>query len=97
MHKLPTDKLLSEIDSVHRLVILAAKRARQIAKGALPQVEKVSPNLGIVALEEFVQGKLEWGTRSEVKARYAERAAAARENAAKEPSEEDAPEAETEE
>ena len=97
MHKLPTDKLLAKIDSVHRLVILASKRASQISKGALPQVERVSPNLGIVALEEYVQDKLDWGTKEEVKAHRAERAAKAREKSKADTSDEEEYEDEGEE
>ena len=76
MHELEMEKLTKEMDSIHRLIILATKRAKQLSKGALPLVDKVSPNLGIVALEEYAQGKLEWGTRAEVDAHRAEKAEA---------------------
>ena len=68
----PIDKLLERIDSKYALVIVAAKRARQLntyhhplGEGnidtfAPPMVESRSKNYLTMALEEIAQGKLHW-------------------------------------
>lgn len=49
-----------EIDSKYRLIILAAKRSKQLQRGARPRIEidpaKHKPTR--IALEEVVQGKV---------------------------------------
>ena len=66
------DQLLGEVDSRYALVIVAAKRARQInnyhhqlGEGtfddyAPPLVESRSKNYLTMALEEIAQGKIDW-------------------------------------
>jgi DNA-directed RNA polymerase subunit omega len=68
----PIDKLLKQVDSKYALVIIAAKRARQInsyhhqlGEGtfddyAPPLVESRSKNYLTMALEEVSQGKIQW-------------------------------------
>jgi DNA-directed RNA polymerase subunit omega len=68
----PSDKLLKQVDSKYALVIIAAKRARQInsyhhqlGEGtfddyAPPMVESRSKNYLTMALEEVAQGKIQW-------------------------------------
>jgi DNA-directed RNA polymerase subunit omega len=68
----PIDKLLQQVDSKYALVIIAAKRARQInsyhhqlGEGtfddyAPPMVESRSKNYLTMALEEVAQGKIQW-------------------------------------
>jgi DNA-directed RNA polymerase subunit omega len=68
----PIDKLLKQVDSKYALVIIAAKRARQInsyhhqlGEGtfddyAPPMVESRSKNYLTMALEEVSQGKIQW-------------------------------------
>jgi DNA-directed RNA polymerase subunit omega len=68
----PIDKLLKQVDSKYALVIVAAKRARQInsyhhqlGEGtfddyAPPMVESRSKNYLTMALEEVSQGKIQW-------------------------------------
>jgi DNA-directed RNA polymerase subunit omega len=68
----PIDKLLRQVDSKYALVIIAAKRARQInsyhhqlGEGtfddyAPPMVESRSKNYLTMALEEVSQGKIQW-------------------------------------
>jgi DNA-directed RNA polymerase subunit omega len=68
----PIDKLLQQVDSKYALVIIAAKRARQInsyhhqlGEGtfddyAPPMVESRSKNYLTMALEEVSQGKIQW-------------------------------------
>ena len=52
------DELLEKVDSRYALVIVAAKRARQLKEGALPMVEVDSGNPVTVALEEIAAGKI---------------------------------------
>jgi DNA-directed RNA polymerase subunit omega len=51
-----------EIDSKYRLIILAAKRSKQLQRGARPRIEidaaKHKPTR--IALEEIVQGKIQF-------------------------------------
>ena len=68
----PIDTLLEQVDSKYALVIIAAKRARQInsyhhqlGEGtfdnyAPPLVESRSKNYLTMALEEVAQGKITW-------------------------------------
>ncbi|MDA8351711.1 MAG: DNA-directed RNA polymerase subunit omega [Firmicutes bacterium] len=52
------DKLMSKADSKYTLVILAAKRGRQLLNGATPHLEpRSNKNVGI-ALEEIAEGHL---------------------------------------
>jgi len=56
-----------EIDSKYRLIILAAKRSKQLQKGARPRIEidptKHKPTR--IALEEVVQGKVRFHIKTE--------------------------------
>ena len=51
-----------EIDSKYRLIILAAKRSKQLQRGARPRIEidsaKHKPTR--IALEEVIQGKIQF-------------------------------------
>lgn len=53
-----------EIDSKYRLIILAAKRSKQLQRGARPRIEidalKHKPTR--IALEEVIQGKIHFHT-----------------------------------
>ena len=53
-------KKIPKIDSKYRLILLAAQRAKQIQRGALPRVDmdvrKVKPTT--IAREEFEQNKV---------------------------------------
>lgn len=53
-------KEIPDIDSKYRLILLAAQRAKQIQRGALPRVEldsrKIKPTT--IALEEFEEKKV---------------------------------------
>jgi DNA-directed RNA polymerase subunit omega len=53
-----------EIDSKYRLIILAAKRSKQLQRGARPRIDidasKHKPTR--IALEEVVQGKVRFHT-----------------------------------
>jgi DNA-directed RNA polymerase subunit omega len=56
-----------EIDSKYRLIILAAKRSKQLQRGARPRIEidptKHKPTR--IALEEVVQGKVRFHIKPE--------------------------------
>jgi len=56
-----------EIDSKYRLIILAAKRSKQLQRGARPRIEidstKHKPTR--IALEEVIQGKVQFHTKPE--------------------------------
>lgn len=49
-----------EIDSKFRFVILSAKRAKQLLRGARPKVKSKSKNLIRVAQEEVRQGLIDY-------------------------------------
>jgi DNA-directed RNA polymerase subunit omega len=54
-----------EIDSKYRLIILAAKRSKQLQRGARPRIDidpaKHKPTR--IALEEVIQGKIQFHLR----------------------------------
>lgn len=52
------DTLVNQVDSKYTLVVLAAKRAREIMDGQQPLVESKSNKPVTVALEEVAQGKI---------------------------------------
>ncbi len=56
-----------EIDSKYRLIILAAKRSKQLQRGARPRIEidqaKHKPTR--IALEEIIQGTVRFHTKIE--------------------------------
>jgi DNA-directed RNA polymerase subunit omega len=56
-----------EIDSKYRLIILAAKRSKQLQRGARPRIEidptKHKPTR--IALEEVIQGTVQFHTKIE--------------------------------
>jgi DNA-directed RNA polymerase subunit omega len=54
----PFEDLLEHIDSKYRLVIVAAKRAKQLNRGAAPLVQPRSVKPAYQALEEIASGKL---------------------------------------
>lgn len=54
----PFEDLLEHIDSKYRLVIVAAKRAKQLNRGAAPLVQPRSAKPPYQALEEIASGKL---------------------------------------
>lgn len=62
MAQVPIEGLLKRCGSVYRLVILAAKRAKEIADGAPPLVDTAQRKVTSVALEEIIQGKVLYKT-----------------------------------
>lgn len=54
------DHVLKEGDNRYTLVMLTAKRARQIVDGSEPLVETESTKAVTIAIEEIVQGKVKY-------------------------------------
>lgn len=54
------EELLKQCGSVYKLVILAAKRAKEIAEGAPPLVHSDKKKVTSIALEEIRQGKVHY-------------------------------------
>ena len=55
-----TDALLTKVDSRYGLVVLAAKRARQLLDGGVLKVQQQSTKDVTNALEEIVEGKISY-------------------------------------
>jgi DNA-directed RNA polymerase subunit omega len=53
------EKALEQISNRYVLVVLAAKRSRQLNRGAQPQVETKRRKWTSVALEEVIAGKIQ--------------------------------------
>ena len=58
MAQVPIEELLRRCGSVYKVVILAAKRAKEIADGSPVLVDTNQRKVTSVALEEIVQGKV---------------------------------------
>jgi DNA-directed RNA polymerase omega subunit len=54
------DKYVANIDSKFRYIIVAAKRAKQLLKGAKPKIRTKSRNPIRIAQQEVTQGKIEF-------------------------------------
>ncbi|HAM58178.1 MAG: DNA-directed RNA polymerase subunit omega [Candidatus Rokubacteria bacterium GWC2_70_24] len=52
------EKSLNKVSNRYLLVVLAAKRARQLNRGAAPQVETKHKKPTSIALEEVAEGKV---------------------------------------
>ena len=62
------DTLVKKVDSKYTLVVLAAKRAREIMDGSATLVESKSNKQVTLALEEIAQGKITYErTKSGIK------------------------------
>jgi DNA-directed RNA polymerase subunit omega len=72
------EDLLAHVDSKYRLVIIAAKRAKQLARGAAPLVDTRSFKPIYMAMDEVTSGKLQFeteGAQAELARELAEAAA----------------------
>jgi len=58
--KPPLEALLDRVANKYALVIVAAKRARQLKEGALPMVDVQTANPVSIALEEISAGKIRY-------------------------------------
>jgi len=62
------DVLVTKVDSKYTLVVLAAKRAREIMDGSAPLVDSKSNKQVTIALEEIAQDKITYErTKSGIK------------------------------
>lgn len=62
--KVPTlDELLQKVESKYTMVIVAARRARQILEGSRPQAGPVDDKPVTAALKELAAGKIAWEQR----------------------------------
>lgn len=58
-------KSLEKVSNRYLLVVLSAKRARQLNRGAAPQVESKQKKCTSVALEEVAQSKVAYRLKEE--------------------------------
>ena len=58
--KTPIEKLNENVDNVYRMVILAAKRSRQLADGAPKLVDSKGAKFSTLALLEIAEGKIKY-------------------------------------
>ncbi len=58
MAQVPIEGLLKRCGSVYKLVILAAKRAKEVSDGSPALVDSSHRKVTSVALEEILQGKV---------------------------------------
>lgn len=58
MGQTPIEELLKRCGSVYKLVILAAKRAKEISEGSPPLVQSREKKVTTLALEEILQGRV---------------------------------------
>lgn len=58
MAQVPIEELLKRCGSAYKLVLLAAKRAKELADGSPTLVESQSRKVTTLALEEILQGKV---------------------------------------
>lgn len=65
MAKISKDRLEKKTDSLYRLVLLAAERARQLSKGAKPVVRTGAKKPCTIALEEILAGKVRYEDEEE--------------------------------
>ena len=58
MAHVPIDELLDRCSSIYKLVVIASKRAKELAEGSPKFVEMDSKKVTSIALEEIRQGKV---------------------------------------
>ena len=64
MAQVPIEDLLKRCGSIYKLVILAAKRAKEIAQGSPALVETTQQKATSIALDEILQGKVLYKTEA---------------------------------
>ncbi|MBI3009691.1 MAG: DNA-directed RNA polymerase subunit omega [Candidatus Omnitrophica bacterium] len=60
------ENLLERSGGIYRLVILAARRAKELAEGAPPLIEASERKATSIALEEILQGKILYKDKTSV-------------------------------
>ncbi|MEA3509506.1 MAG: DNA-directed RNA polymerase subunit omega, partial [candidate division NC10 bacterium] len=63
MTHIPIEDLTEKVDSKFRLVLIAAKRSRQLNQGAYPLVRPKGHKPTYISLEEVAAGKIEYSIR----------------------------------
>lgn len=63
MSHIPLEDLVEKVDSKYRLVIIAAKRSRQLNQGAAPLVQPKGHKPTYISLEEMAAGKVEYSVK----------------------------------
>ncbi|MFQ5657832.1 MAG: DNA-directed RNA polymerase subunit omega [Candidatus Methylomirabilales bacterium] len=63
MTHIPMEDLDDKVDSKYRLVMISAKRSRQLNQGAQPLVQPKGHKPTYIALEEMAAGRIEYSTR----------------------------------
>ncbi len=58
MARVTVEDCLEKVDNRFQLVLLAAKRARRIERGAEPKVEPENDKPTVIALREIAEGKI---------------------------------------
>ncbi len=56
----PIEELQRHCSSMYKLVILAAKRAKELVDGARPLIQTDHKKVTSIALEEILQGKVQY-------------------------------------
>jgi DNA-directed RNA polymerase subunit omega len=64
MTPIPFEELTDKVDSKYRLVIIAAKRSRQLNQGTIPLVQPKGTKVTYIALEEVAAGKVDYTMKS---------------------------------
>lgn len=77
MARITVEDCLTQVDNRFELVLMASKRARQLAKGAEPMVDVDEDKPTVLALREIAEGRVDHALLAEVEKR--EREAAERE------------------
>lgn len=65
----PLEKLLKNVTSHYRLVLIAAQRANELAGGAPPRVATKSKKVAVQALEEIAAGKVHCEEKKDARAK----------------------------
>jgi DNA-directed RNA polymerase subunit omega len=64
MSHIPYEDLVDKVDSKYRLVIISAKRSRQLNQGATPLVQPKGHKATYISLEEMAAGKVDYTVKS---------------------------------
>lgn len=60
MSEAPIEELRKQCNSMYKLVILAAKRAKELVDGSAPLVRTNYKKVTLIAIEEIIQGKVQY-------------------------------------
>ena len=69
MKQAPIDDLLKQCSSIYKLVVIAAKRAKELSEGGQKLVESDLKKVTSLALEEIRQGKIVCDTQKQAEAK----------------------------